>query len=466
MCEPLRYTNLPIDGQQPPEPARFATLGSAPPVSALDGWVKPRQTTGRRKLWEIPHKYHCPVIGTCLHVDELRRLAEKCRLSRTQALSDYEMHVSWVAAAEQKNPMSMALQRTLDRKYAATVKRFARAKTGDELEHLWDEALASGDVKGALWAIMSHPHAPADMCMLAYADVHMLSHQIGAGLSADLKALTEARQALTRLRRDTDAERQRNARKLDQRDARIAELGQRVQALPAVEQALLAARERIAVLESDGTLQASMGREQALAERLNAVQRSADAACLETEGLRERAALAEQHRDALSAALSDREQVIQALERVLLRPGAERTGRGRDGDCARCAHPGPTTADVDLRGRRILCVGGRGSLNSHYRDLVQRCNGELMRHDGGLEDSRKRLEALLASADAVVCPADYVSHDAYLRTKRYCKRTNKPCVLIERSGIGAFANALSHLASPQPADAAWAGSGDRPRSPV
>ncbi len=32
---------------------------------------------GRRKLWDIPHKYHCPVIGTCLSVEELRRVASR-----------------------------------------------------------------------------------------------------------------------------------------------------------------------------------------------------------------------------------------------------------------------------------------------------------------------------------------------------------------------------------------------------
>lgn len=462
MCEPHRYINLPIpiDGRQPREPAPLAGQSSAPPVNALDDWVKPRQTTGRRKLWEIPHKYHCPVIGTCLHVDELRQLAEKSGFTPKHALSDYEVHVSWVAAADEKNLLSMALQRRLERKYAAAVKRFARAKTGDELERLWDEALANGEVKGALWAIMSHPHAPADMCMLAYADVHMLSHQIGAGLSADLKALTAARQTLAELRRDIDAERKRNARKLDERDARIAALEQRIQTLSEVEQELLSARARITRLESDTTLQTLIAKEQALAERLNAVQRRADTACSEAEVLRGRAELAEQRSNALSTALSDREQIIQALERVLLPADAETTGC--NGDCARCMNPDSTADGVDLRGRRILCVGGRGSLNAHYRDLVQRCNGELIRHDGGLEDSRKRLEALLASADAVVCPADCVSHDAYLRTKRYCKRTNKPCVLIERSGIGAFASALSNLAIAQSADTAGAGFRDRP----
>ena len=26
----------------------------------------------RRRLWEVPHKFHCPVIGVCFDVDELR----------------------------------------------------------------------------------------------------------------------------------------------------------------------------------------------------------------------------------------------------------------------------------------------------------------------------------------------------------------------------------------------------------
>jgi hypothetical protein len=29
----------------------------------------------RRKLWELPHAYHCALIGTCLPVAQMRRLA-------------------------------------------------------------------------------------------------------------------------------------------------------------------------------------------------------------------------------------------------------------------------------------------------------------------------------------------------------------------------------------------------------
>ena len=47
---------------------------TAPPVAC----GAPR----RRKLWEIGNKYHCPIVGTCLTVDELRKLARRADLER------------------------------------------------------------------------------------------------------------------------------------------------------------------------------------------------------------------------------------------------------------------------------------------------------------------------------------------------------------------------------------------------
>ena len=92
-------------------------------------------------------------------------------------------------------------------------------------------------------------------------------------------------------------------------------------------------------------------------------------------------------------------------------------------------------------------MGGRSSLASHYRSLVNRFNGEFVHHDGGLEDSRQRLESLLAAADVVICPANYVSHDAYLRAKRFCKRNDKALVLLKSAGVASFARALEQVAT-------------------
>gem|GEM_PF-4498849 len=38
------------------------------------------------KLWELHHKLHCPVIGTCLHVDELRKLGQERQAAAERAV--------------------------------------------------------------------------------------------------------------------------------------------------------------------------------------------------------------------------------------------------------------------------------------------------------------------------------------------------------------------------------------------
>ncbi|MEA1053564.1 hypothetical protein U5801_27715, partial [Lamprobacter modestohalophilus] len=152
-------------------------------------------TRGRSRLWEIWHKYHCPIIGTCLEVDDLRRLARKAgvRLLR-DARSDFDVHVSFVAAADEKNPLSIAVQKELERRYARSVKRFAAATSTAALLELWQQAVAEGEVQGAFWAVMTHGLADVEVRTRAFEDVHMLSHQIGAGLRADLAALTALQQ--------------------------------------------------------------------------------------------------------------------------------------------------------------------------------------------------------------------------------------------------------------------------------
>jgi hypothetical protein len=412
--------------------------------------------SGRRKLWDIPHKYHCPVIGTCLHVEELREIARKAGAKPRQSLTDYDVHVSFVAAADEKNRLTVAVQKTLDRKYASAVRRFGQAKSADAVRALWARSLANGQVQEAFWALMTHPKADVEVQAAAYEDVHMLSHQIGAGLSADIQALAETRKALSDLRRESAAESERAARKAAAKEAHLLELEQRARRLDETERALEEAVARIRDLESGDAQRELWARITAMEGDLMEEQRQRKAAVARCTGLRRRLEAAQARTGALAAQLAEREATCNALERLLGGAGTD-GGICSGGDCDDC--PAGDGGALDLGGRRILCVGGRGSLAAHYRDLVQRCNGELIRHDGGQEESRQRLEALLASADAVVCPADCVSHDAYLRAKRFCKRVAKPCLLIERSGISAFAKALSELASQ---GAAAGGSAPRP----
>lgn len=410
--------------------------------------ARSRKST-RRRLWEIWHKYHCPIIGTCLEVDDLRRLARKAgaRLVK-DAQTDFALHVSFVAAADEKNVLSIAVQKELERRYASSVKRFAKVKSAAGLVELWQQALAEGAVPGAFWALMTHGLADVEIRTRAFEDLHMLSHQVGAGLRADLAALSKARKDLAHLRRAAESEAKQQARRLQAKSDQIDQLRQRLAQLEGIEQAYEAMRERLRELEDGRELRALRARVAEM-EHANELQgrRLADAE-LRASALQRGLAAAETELTEVSAELREQVQAREALERLLLLGADQADGcSAPDGDS--CGEGDDRAADLDLAGRRILCVGGRSDLASRYRELVGRCNGELIRHDGGLEDSPQRLEAVLARADAVICPADAVSHNAYARTKRFCKRTGKPCVLVSRSSVGAFAQALTALAAPQ-----------------
>lgn len=77
--------------------------------------LSPLATEGRRrrKLWGIPKRLHYPVIGTCLNVQELRRLASKVDPAGNWTANDYELHVNFVCAAETKNALFYEVHKEL-----------------------------------------------------------------------------------------------------------------------------------------------------------------------------------------------------------------------------------------------------------------------------------------------------------------------------------------------------------------
>lgn len=425
-------------------PLSTAPLGAPVPLPGVLDQPRspdsPAPRSGRRKLWEIPARFRCPVIGTCLSVAELRRIGDR-HAERSKGLaSDYAVHVGFVAAADERNSLSMAAHKAMDRKYQGLIKRFDRARDPESLLALWADCLARGEVAGAFWALMTHPKADEPVQRLAYEEVHMLSHQVGAAQRADLRRLAETQVELGSLRRDFDALYERARRQGEQRDALIRDLESR-----------LAERERALAREAER----SQGLERRLLE-LECRVRDARGAELEgalaeaqfelaaarAEGAQWRRAQGELEGRLQAAVLlrEEREAECAALERLLVQGLG---GAGVD-DCDACTNR--ACLGRDLRGRLILCVGGHLAQVQQFARLVRECNGRFDHHDGGLEDRDRRLEALLAGADAVVCATDFVSHSAYHRTKQFCKRHEKPHVLLQRSGLGAFAQALDRVA--------------------
>lgn len=245
---------------------------------------------------------------------------------------------------------------------------------------------------------------------------------------------------LQTLKREFDALRNRTRAQADDREARIRYL-ERTLAGREADLARLGERERelagrLAALDADPQARRVAELEVRMATlRVKLADAEQEIACLRSAQDRS----ARQARE-LELAAAERQAESAALERLLAQTLAEGTECCEDCPNLECARR------ADLDGRLVLCVGGRLPQVRELGRLVARCNGRFDHHDGGLEDGDRRLEALLASADAVVCATDFVSHSAYRRTKHYCKRHAKPHVLLPRSGLSAFALALERVA--------------------
>lgn len=392
----------------------------------------------RRKLWEISAGHHCIVIGTCISMPELRRLARQAGVEQWNTASDYELHHDIaVSCARERTWLSTLMHKDLERKFALAVRRFANAQSDSEIRTWWKEALARGEVAGALWAIMTHPMASERTLCRAGEELHMLSHQVGASNRADLRRLAELGRENESLREQLQRHVNKSAGQLAQKDALIAALDTRAAEAAAAYRRCEQTEARLRELEDKGAvaeLQRLVAVESRRTQRAEA--RAGELADADTRCAR------------LERELANARHECEAAERMLQCVLAERSSA--DGALAH------TTRAADLDGRCVLCVGGRTGLVEQYRLLVEHCRGEFIHHDGGLEDNSRRLQALLASADAVVCAAGNVSHGAYYVVKRYCKQNGKPCVLLRNASVSSFVNGIRSLAG----GAFQAGKGD------
>ncbi|NTV11924.1 MAG: DUF2325 domain-containing protein [Zoogloea sp.] len=404
--------------------ARTATAITPAPLPA--GPIK------RSKLWELEDKYHCPVIGTCIPMEELVKLARRFGFSASLR-DEFALHVEAVGWSRSRNEVSEAIQRHLDKKYHACLARFSRLRTEPEVRQAWKDSLAHGEVAGPLWAACTHKAATAETRHVAYGDIHMLSHQIGAGQAADSRRLGHLEHENAELKRDLARERGAHRRQqLDDRQ-RIAVLEAALAEHEAQRAELDLLRKRLARFES-GQVITEMG------QRLMSLQQANEQLVLTAQRVWEldrtlKAAREEAER--LARERNDAASERDAIERFLLAMDSSACDAGSGGQCDSCEH--------SLSPRCILYVGGRASLVAQYRELADRLGIRLVHHDGGQEETLSRLPELIHGADVVVCPTDCVSHSAYYHLKNHCKRAGKPCLFFKGGGVSSFALAMERL---------------------
>jgi Uncharacterized protein conserved in bacteria (DUF2325) len=376
----------------------------------------------RRRLWQMDGHAHCPIVGVCLPVETLRRIADKLMIGLAPA-NDYELHCYATQDCKSRTPIADAVQRELDRRYAAFLRRAAPCKTSNDLMEWWLANSEGADLPGALWAVVTHARCTSGLEHAVLAEVHMMQHQLGHDERAD------------------------HAR-MDALQAKCEALSQEVSA----------ARERLTA--QAGTLRAEHEslQAQAVCLRGQLLAREAQMAQLQEEIEQLRSAHPDlPNRLALQCRLADQDERLQTLQRALTQAQDSALRSQMQAHVQEFAQPEPvagactesSAAAETIDARAVLCVGGRSAVVPVYRRLIERRGARFTHHDGGEKDNVQRLEATLSAADLVICQTGCISHDAYWRVKDHCKRTGKRCLFVDNPSAASLQRALARVSSAQ-----------------
>lgn len=385
------------------------TMATAPPAR-------------RTKLAELDANIHCSIVGTCLSTQELRKLIARSvpDLARKDA-TDIEIHHAAVNLSTAGGIVAKELNKALDTRHALTIKKFRLADDARTLKQLWQEAMAQGDVPGAYWALMTHPASTFDLRTVAFGDVHMLSHLVGASNRADIRRLAALEDETARLK-EQNASQQARIQALTAQHAAAVEHLQQLQCtqqttpqqLPDENAAL-----RAALAARDEKLALYTARRHDMEQKFGAwqAQQASLQAALRTT------------QDELETARCE----LRAVERTLT--------HAFDNGIDRAALP-------RLDGKCVLYVGGRPGSNSTLTHLVAAAGGTLLVHDGGIEDRQGLLVTMLPRADLVVFPIDCISHNAMHVAKQACARHNIACHPLRSASVASFIALMQQLAEP------------------
>ncbi|MBV2121665.1 MAG: DUF2325 domain-containing protein [Candidatus Thiodiazotropha sp. (ex Ctena orbiculata)] len=377
----------------------------------------------RSKIWELEDRLHCPVIGTCLTIEDAKRLLRQSGIMLEAKASDFDVHVTLVHAAGEKARVTKNLQKLLDKRFGRHIKKLAKVSSAPELRQHWEQALADDEIPGILWAILTHPLLTRPLSDQIYGEIHMLSHLSGRSHRRALARIPILEAECDELNHTLTKQRTTNEAQLEERDERIKALESQVTKL----------RQELSYDKEEQVSPDSM----ALNERLERQQRHNEWLTQSLATTRQELDEQTTHLLALNELLEETRDQLQQSESNLTQLIEHFNGEHQQ-----------ESAVPNLTGRKVVYIGGRRSLAPHLRSVVEGCYGSFIHHDGGLEDSRANLDQKLTGADVVFCPIDCISHDACLRVKRSCKRNNTQFIPLRSSGVSSLLNGL-HLVAQQ-----------------
>ena len=373
---------------------------------------------GRRsKIWDIAPSLHCSIIGTCLSAAELRQFFVKLSDASARTASDHTIHGYGVLAAAKHDLVGKLLNKALDNRHEAAIRRFVKASSRAEVRELWLEAFEKGGIPGAYWAVLTHPATDRPLVEEAFGQVHMLSHMVGSSNRIDIVRL-----------RTLERELGERDEKITRQEARLSE----------------SARERSELLRKVEGLEIELRRRAIAAQTIAELTTGA----LTTSALLQRLDAEKAHSSALAARVAELEGQVKKVHKSALAVHKQNDRLQREVMALEAElktdDEGEEAAKVerDLSGVTVLYVGGRPGLIDQLKAVVARRGGTLISHDGGMEENLAALPGLVSRADATFFPVDCISHSAVGQIKKHCRDGQKPFIPLRTASVASFIAAI------------------------
>ena len=120
---------------------------------------------------------------------ELRQFFVKLGDATAKTASDHALHSYGVNGAAKHDLIGKLLNKALDARHEAAIRRFSKALSREQVRDLWLEAFEQGGIPGGYWALLTHPATDRPLVEEAFGQVHMLSHMVGSSNRIDIVRL-------------------------------------------------------------------------------------------------------------------------------------------------------------------------------------------------------------------------------------------------------------------------------------
>ncbi len=376
------------------------------------------------RLWEIEYFFKCPVIGTCLDINEQKQILKKTGISFKNK-TPFEIHEILVEKSEDENLISRKVECRLNQKFKREIAEFLHLEE-DEFIHLWKTCVEDGKIEGIFWVAAIRPNLSKEARMVVFGDIHMEMH-LSSGRNRKVRQrlahqqrensrLVHRLKQITSIRRDLKKENKKLEKDLSELHNTCALLEKTNQEL---EQELSELRENSLITRLQGKNQ------QLKADLRNSqgdMKLNQQRICTLQDQSAQLLSKLEKQRDLNSHFRSEMER---ATAQVLA--------------LDRCDETCPS---FDLCQKRILIVGGITKIEALYRQIVEENGGIFDYHDGYMKGGVKGLDNQVRRADMVLCPTNCNSHTACLVVKKLGKKHRTPVRMLASSSLSSISQTL------------------------